>query len=400
MKIKAIGLVALGAVMALVSCQKETTTTMDDSVKEVTINLANINLVSKSSGGIDIQDNTTIDFQSCQIFFTDGSTLFSAKDAEGKTSSPDSYYFTQTAEGSLATTYHFHLLPAGATKVVVIGNRAQLKGVTTYSQLDALLQIDQEQKADGKGLSLYGEAPLTPNGTTVYGEGDAAKEIPLYKAVVNLKPRIARFYIDAVTCDFTEGAPVYDKIQDIAMGFNYYYKNVNLISGNASSHQTAEIGESTVWNWFEELASILPNDENNAWRIWTYDDLTAAYAAEGETALALVPGGQTVIDTDLYYHFFVASGTRRHVPMLVLKAVGYNDDVPTPLYLSTMRFFDENDSLIEKFEEGWIYKMDFRFKDTDFNKPDKCVDVQVTVQPWNVVLVTPDFGSGTSTQNN
>ena len=43
------------------------------------------------------------------------------------------------------------------------------------------------------------------------------------------------------------------------------------------------------------------------------------------------------------------------------------------------------------FKAGYIYNVNFSFKWNDPLTPEKCVTVNVTVEPWTVEAITPEF---------
>jgi hypothetical protein len=50
-----------------------------------------------------------------------------------------------------------------------------------------------------------------------------------------------------------------------------------------------------------------------------------------------------------------------------------------------------NDAVITNFEAGKIYRINYTFPDTLLENPLICADLTVTVVPWTVVAVTPEW---------
>ena len=61
---------------------------------------------------------------------------------------------------------------------------------------------------------------------------------------------------------------------------------------------------------------------------------------------------------------------------------------PVPYYLATEGFSGLSDNT---FKAGYIYNVNFSFKWNDPLTPEKCVTVNVTVEPWTVEAITPEF---------
>lgn len=133
------------------------------------------------------------------------------------------------------------------------------------------------------------------------------------------------------------------------------------VSETASDLMNETIESGTVFGWINSLTNV-----------WYAD----------EVGLTLtVPNGADNSKT-FVYHTFPAM-----VPQIVITCM--NDDVPA--YLATRKLTKPDGTEITAFDPGKIYKLAFKFKDSDFNLPDKCIDVTVTVASWEVVPVVPVF---------
>lgn len=348
MKIRNLMLVALAASMTFVACSK------DDGVpdaqgtpKSVTIKLANVVTPSRSTGGAQITDGQAVNLTKYQVFFSDGTKLYTAKEANNQDAAEQ--YFVTPEDGALATTGNFHFLPAEVNKVIVIGNHEKINA-TTEAELNIALAIAQEQNADE--LTLYAESGLTPK-TPVHEDNN-----PLYEANLTLAPTIARLYIKNFSCTFS-GTPEYTSLKLQKLALNNYYTTNTLASETVGGLTNTTLTEANVWDWFAKLPAGFDND-----------NLDISLSSTSATA----PSG------GLYYHIF--PGVE---PQLVLRAEGDG----TPLYLATKSFKSGDAPVV--WEAGKIYEMDFAFKATDFDQPDKCIDITVKPVNWVVVPVAPEF---------
>lgn len=355
MKIRNLMLVALAASMTFVACSK------DDGVpdaqgtpKSVTIKLANVVTPSRSTGGAQITDGQAVNLTKYQVFFSDGTTLYKAKDA---TNSADAEQYFDNTEGAVPTTGNFHFLPAAVNKVIVIGNRAKIEDVTTEAELNVALNITDEQNADA--LSLYATSELTPVSEAEDDDEIHPTDNPVYKADLTLAPTIARLYVKNFSCTFSD-TPEYTSLKIQKLALNNYYTTNTLAAKTVGGLTNTVLTDANVWDWFANLPAGFHNDNL---------DITLS-----STSATAASGG-------LYYHIFPGAE-----PQLVLRAEGDN----TPLYLATVNFKTSDGKPVE-WKAGTVYEMDFAFKATDFDQPDKCIDITVKPVNWVVVTVTPEF---------
>ena len=161
MNVKFLALAAVAASMTLVGCNKTLTPEETGVPKSVTIKLANVVPGTRSAGGEQIAEGTAVKLNSFQIFFSDGTNLYPAKQSDGTTAAVQ-YYTGADVTGNLTGSYHF--LPSAVNKVIVVGNHSQLN-VTTEADLNLALKIADEQ--DINNLTLYAESGLTPVTATI-----------------------------------------------------------------------------------------------------------------------------------------------------------------------------------------------------------------------------------------
>lgn len=363
MNVKFLALAAVAASMTLVGCNKTLTPEETGVPKSVTIKLANVVPGTRSAGGEQIAEGTAVTLTSFQIFFSDGTNLYTAKQADGTTDAVQ-YFSGADVAGNLEGSYHF--LPSAVNKVIVVGNYGSQITETTEAKLDLALSIADEQDIDN--LTLYAESGLTPvadddhSGDHVDGSASA-----VFEADLKVVPRIARIFITDFSYTYTTDGSAYKSLTLQKIALNNYYAANTLASQAVSDLQATAISDATAWDWLAGHSS--PS--------WDWDDLST---------ITLAP---TAADTPVtaeskhYYHFFVGNGT---VPQLVLQCKSSDD---TPLYLATSGFkLGGNDVT---WQNGYIYELSFAFDDEDLTSPDKCVDITVTPHEWQVETITPEF---------
>ena len=352
MKITNLMLVALAASMTFVACSKDDGAPAGQGTpKSVTIKLANVVTPSRSAVGEQIVAGKAVTLTKYQVFFSDGTNLYTAKDVNNQNDAVQ--YFDNTA-GAVPTEGNFHFLPAAVNEVIVIGNHDKIDGAKTKAELDLELSIENEQDEDN--LTLYATSALTPK------TPEHADNNPLYEANLTLAPTIARLYVKGFTYNAEKGTGnrKYTDLKLEKLALNNYYTTNTLVSKTKDGLTNEPLDKSTVWDWFAGLQVGFHNDP-----------LTYTLTPTAPSATSM-----------LYYHIF--AGLQ---PQLALRLTGDG----TPLYLATSKFKKEDGSYVNTWEAGTVYEMEFNFSDTDFDQPDKCIDITVTPVKWVVVAVTPEF---------
>ena len=151
MKITKLMLSAFVAAMALVSCNKETHTPEDSSLKTVEISLQNI-IMTKGLAGDPIKAGDAVQVSNFQVLLTDDTytSTYKAWDADG--SKEVSFYFDNATD--LGKNLQFHYVDHKCTKVLVVANMG--KEVTLDEVMDIDTSIDEQQNQNN--LILYGES--------------------------------------------------------------------------------------------------------------------------------------------------------------------------------------------------------------------------------------------------
>ena len=377
MKLSKLMLSAFVAATALVACNKvETDNVNFNQFKSVELSLANIQFVTKADAGAEIKNGDAVKVSSFQVYFTDGTTLYTPKDKDGNDVAA---YYSAAADGTieaLSTTQNYHFLPDAVDKVIVIGNLPQNTTAKTVADLNSTLKVADQQAQTG--LSLYAESPLVASSQHV--ETADGHTSLVYKATCNLMPRIARIEIKSVGMTFNATPDLFDKVEFKKMAFVDFYENCNLATGIASSplmdiDLTSDVA---VFNYLNSLTTLWSND------------IVAG------TALSSNAPEANVVATNLSYSFFPSEIK----PALILSvdATAAGSATSAPAYVFTNDYLHGSTSLVAQsadghagFCPGYIYRMDFIFDESNLNHQDKCIDVTVTVDTWKVVAITPVF---------
>ncbi len=413
MKLRTLGLVALVATLGLASCKKEEGPQVDQQPKAVAVNLDNVIDAVTKGMSLPVTDKDKVDVKNFQIIFTDGTKLYYGKNVNG---TQETHYYTSLAdynqtdadEPNLDNTTGvndriYHFLPSAVNKVIVVGNygdpiNIEAEATDTYAELKTELNknyaVAEQQATDN--LDLYGEAALT----AVVGEDKLGH--PLYKATVELAPRVSRMeiiafeyiphpeatplegelgYVDGTTpkpgeADFVTKRE-FTNITVEQVVFNGYYSTADVVTADAATWNlkaNTDLTEATIFKYFSDMEALGTN-------IWYNDMLTNVKL--DETADFKKSYGDT--EERPAYNFF-PKGDQITNTQLVIKLSGTKDGNKTALYLKTNGFTPALDQDIAD-----VYKVNFQFSDKDLKDPEKCVLVTVTVDQWVQVNVTPNF---------
>lgn len=362
MNVKFLALAAVAASMTLVGCNKTLTPEETGVPKSVTIKLANVVPGTRSAGGEQIAEGTAVTLTSFQIFFSDGTNLYTAKQADGTTDAVQ-YFSGADVAGNLEGSYH--LLPSAVNKVIVVGNYGSQITEKTEADLNLALKIADEQDIDD--LTLYAESGLTPVTDDHSGVHDDGSASAVFEADLKVVPRIARIFITDFSYTYTTDGSAYKSLTLQKIALNNYYAANTLATQAVSDLQATAISDATAWDWLAGHST--PS--------WDWDDLSHI------TLTPTAANTAVTAESKHYYHFFVGSGA---VPQLVLQCKSADD---TPLYLATSGFKVGGNDVT--WQNGYIYELSFAFDDEDLTSPDKCVDITVTPHEWQVETITPEF---------
>lgn len=385
----------LAAAAVFTACTKEGPT-MDASktLKSVEISLDNL-IYTKGAAGNKITAGSPVQVNDVQIFLvkSDGTFFTEAKQANG--SDDAAYTFTGTA---ITNSYTFHYVDTDVNKVVVVANMGAAFTATDYDDLKTkTLAIDNQQTATN--LALYGEGTLTKKGTNHTTDQDGngnVQENQVYTSEVTIAPRVARIEVDGFRVIYTEDDPetedvvesIYDEITFTQLAMVNYMPTTALWNGTESGTLVNPLAtyysgstvsnETAIYNWLGTKPEGTPT--------WTYDACNLTCTPEVQAADFATPRA---------YHIFAGNV----VPTFFIHLTA--DGVPAFIYTKSIK--DAAGNEITSFAEGTIYRMSgdtaseatpdgaIEVPEDVIDPMDRCLEITVEVEPWQVVLVTPEF---------
>ena len=390
MKLNKLMLAMAVAASAFVACNKqETTPVVNDNMgnKSIVLNIANV-LPGTKAPGTSIANQTQVTLNNYQIFFVDGNgTFYSPKDATASNAAVDTYF---TVEPNKELTHQFHFLDNNVTRVIVVGNMgadfAPANETALWTALSNVAVADQQDEND---LILYGSDSNLTADAPAHENGEDQHPKPVYKAVVNLMPAVARFEVtgyeyaqktvaEGQTAPAREYASVVMNNQSL-IGF---YGTASMTS-NGETDWTVTPGAlakplvTYTWdNVYQQYFAKLTDADKAAW----YYDATSYTLNAANNYVAAATSGET---NDCYaYNVFPAA-----VPSFIFQITATDaNGIVTPMYLQTQRFTG-----LTSIAAGNVYQMNIKFDDTVLKAAEKCIDVEITVHKWAVTVVTPEF---------
>lgn len=374
MRVKSLLMAAFVASMTLVACDKSENEMGDPNQgtqsKSVTIKLANVQAPQSATRNLQAPVSGSAKLNKFTIFFVDGAGKFYEGYAASDVTKNDALTRTYTSTDEIPT---FHYLDPAVTKVIVVGNPAWTTEPANEEALYGVTAAIVDQQ-NVNNLILVGDALLAKKDTP---EEEVPSHTEVYTATVNILPLVARLEIGAFEYALTleEGATRnYTSLSLNQLAVNNYYGTsdyVNSVSGLVNT----SISSSSVWPYLEGLTAG-----------WYTDEMTITLNADNEYKHNVDFNAD---DAQIYaYNVFPTQ-----VPQVILGLSGTKTDGSTSaLYLATKGLNGASE-----FKAGYVYRMNaaspFIFTDDDLSNPDKCVEMTVTVEPWTVVAVTPDFNN-------
>ena len=390
MKLTKLMLSAFAAAVALVACNKvETDVPESTALKSVKLELQNI-IMTKGLAGDKIEAGDPVVVNNFKIILTDGSYSqeYSAKTESGIEDA--TFYFNAETFAAAGNEYEFHYVDHKVTKVIAVANMGDvsLQDIKSFKE-----NISNQQNPDE--LVLWADADLVSTGE-VHNDDQDDSYTEVYEADLGLVPVISRFEVDGFSIKFSD-TPKYNEIEVTDIAFDHYYPTVGfstetgkfmaLAQGSHIKNPTDYASEADVFGWLNESSTA-------GW----YIDRFAA------DAIVMVPDDPATVDVyenradapdPLAYHFFAGDV----VPTMVIKLLVDGN----PAYVYTSDFTSkQTNSVITKIEGGKIYRMSAAgevdqtggsviIPDDKIDPIERCLDITVSVEPWVVELVTPEF---------
>lgn len=364
---------AFAAAVALAACQKESPVEDAKNYKSVEVSINNIKMGTKALGTDHDLADEKIQLNSLQFFFSDGTTFYTAKNAD----QTDSDVYLDTDElralnGNISLSFHF--LPPSVKEVIVVGNLEQIT-TTSKNSLDRTLEIVGYQ--DVTNFPLYAEGALSTNVVNDHENGSYSHVSNVYKVTLNVLPRVARFEVKKIGCNITSP----NKTLTVkSLAFADFYDKCDLRSGNVLSEslRSIDLTQQGIFNYFA-------NTMNKA--KWNNDFFDGEENSSPEVVLTK---DNTSVDVNIAYNFFCNGHTTSPLHLLnIIEKDG--DSADNPAYLFTNTYKMNSGTAITTFEPGKIYRMNLIFKETDLEHQDRCLDITVNVASWDLIEVTPEF---------
>ena len=387
MKINKLMLTLAVAASAFAACNKqETTPVVNDNMgnKSIVMSIANVQAPTKSAG-TSIADQTQVTLNNYQVFFSDGTTLYTPKDATASEAKVQTYFEVNATTGVNKNFDHqFHFLDNNVNRVVVVGNldaeypveNGKTKEADLWASFQNLNIKDQQNEND---LILFGsdsDLKTTANHDSYEDQHPA----PVYKALVNLMPAVARFEVTGY--QYNEGADAeYRSVVMNNQSLIGFYDSA-VISSTGETNWTIKPGtmskEVVQYSWDDVYQSYFSKLTDADKAAWYYDDVNVTLAPSATAT----PAAPSETQNCYAYHVFPTA-----VPSFIFQITATDaSGIVTPMYLQT-----ESLTGCAATKAGVVYQMVVKFDDTVLKAAEKCIDVEIFVHDWHVVVVTPEF---------
>lgn len=374
----------LGMAVAAVSfaaCNKEDITpTVEQGNKSIALSIANL-APTKTANSAQVADKSAVKLNSFQVFFVDGTTkkLYTPKTVDASATADT--YFTTLEEDNI---YEFHFLPKVVSEVIVIGNMTEITTATTKDELLAAVKdLKVEDQQNPTALRLYGIDTQLSAGTNHPADDNAAIQHPdpYVVAEVNLVPAMARFEVEGFEYKLATGATArdYSEMAVNSLSMRNWYKTATVDFAGAVTPGALDAFATTELNVNNIYGTYFSTFAENA-GLWYFDDVK-------ETTLAAANEWKSV-STETCFAYQVFPGEA--VPQFLIELTGKEGGVNSPLYLMT-NSLKAGETALAEVEAGKIYRMTMSFDDGNLQEPEKCIQVKISVEPWAVVVITPEF---------
>ena len=375
---------AVVAAMSLASCQKEQEQAPENKTfKSVEVKINNVAPVTRAIGGLgESLEGKNIQLNSLQFFFSDGTSLYEAKDAEGNVA--DVYYDAAelaALNGSISAKFHF--LPAAVKKVIVIGNYSA-SAATTETALDAELEIAKYQ--DVTNFPLYAEGTLGLASSNAHDIGSNGHLSNVYTVNLDVYPHVARFEITGIGCTLPLNSGKIVKVVSIA--FADFFDKCDFRTAVGHTLRSVQLNQQDIYTYFQEQMSTAK------WNNDFFNGLNGQVGAGNSHPVIELTAANTFVETDIAYNFFCKGAPS---PCLLLNVIEYENQTAfdanngSPGYLYTNVYRLNSTEPVTTFEPGKIYRMAIRFNEDDLQHQERCLDISLNIAEWIVINVTPEF---------
>lgn len=391
--------VAVLALGALASCEKENTPVEEAKNKTIEINVLNLVEESRAVAGGDTAKGTEklcAEFGELNILFVEADGTIAHEDtlvADNENMTDDTHtsidgeYVKDEAYNDNGTR-RWHNVPASIKKIAVVRYEATdfPQGCVGLNLEDDVLALASNMEANVarpiETMVLCGVGTLSDTGAT-HMVGESLYHV--WKAEVNVAPAFARFEVRSIKCtdlgalnaDGNDATYDLDELKLKSLTWNY-----KAAAGNVE-YAAPDFG-ATLYGVYAPAADYTYKYDQNT---CTAAERSAEYKpTKGAWSWNVLPGEfqDLTVDIDGYAYDYQVS----------YKAD--ESDRNFPLYVSGLATSRDDKGNVtgedNKFEAGNIYHIDLIFKQENIKSQDGiCVDVVVTVNAWKVVERYPIY---------
>lgn len=375
---------AFAAMVAFAGCQKdETPAQKSKNFKSVEVSINNVFPSTKAIGGVGDLEGKNVQLNSLQFFFSDGTSLYEAKDVDGNKAD---VYFDAAELAAMAgnISAKFHFLPAAVKKVIVVGNFTEIVA-TQETNLDRELEIINYQ--DVTNFPLYAEGTLGAPQSNTHNNAENGNHLSnVYSVKINILPHVARFEVKSVGCILPTGSEKIVKV--VSMAFADFYDKCDFRTSALNTLRSVQITQQDIFTYFQTQMNT------NKWNNDFFNGLNGQVGAGNSHPVAEFSATTPSMTTDIAYNFFCKGAPS---PTLLLNVVEFENQAAleanngTPGYLYTNTYRLNSTEEVTTFEPGKIYRMNINFNETNLQHQDRCLDITLEVAKWVVINVTPEF---------
>lgn len=388
--------VAVLALAALAACNKEEVPSFNDNeAKTIEISVLNLVQETKALGGDTAQGTAEAcaEFGDLKVLFatSDGAikfedTLAAADGTTDDTHKGDNFTEYVKDEAYADGVRRWHNVPAEIKKIAVVRYEDTdfPDGLVDKDLEDDILALAKDLNANIARpidtMVLYGEDTLEDTGAT-HMVGESLFHV--WKAEVNVAPKFARFEVRKIQClELGDQNALADptKYDFDELKLNSLTWNYKPDGGEVETHEAPATFGATLYGSYTPAADfVYKYDQNTCTAATRSNEYTPT---NGAWSWNVLPGEfqDLTLDIDAYAYNYQVS----------YKAD--ESDRNFPLYVTDLATDKEGTSVDNQFVAGNIYHIDLIFKQENIKTADGiCVEVVVTVNPWNVVERFPVY---------
>ena len=271
-------------------------------------------------------------------------------------------------------TYTFHSVHESVEQVAIV--RCVAKGTTNMDDYKntnlstyANAAAEERNNVAISQLDLYASSTITREGNATCTTSEGT--FPLYQASLTVKPAVARVEIATIKCA-NLGERTLATVGTASSAGGYDVLQLNKVSFGENGEYKYTFNENDV------LKGVYAGSQNTTPRDLTYyiagedmgEDMAIAWNVAPSVPFFSPDAPMTFEMTASAYDYYVL------VPEKTLRVVGANNAT--------------------EFERGHVYRFNLVFNEENIDSTNDhiCVDIEVAIMDWVVVMVDPVFGNG------